>query len=145
MTDYDEPSEEERWCNDCRVAVSDYLRQARIDHGKVGEWPAWHVAPHVSMWAVESRETPGLVGWWVVAGDLPTDYVDAEGVHHPRQALKVLGARWLEAAQHMEEGRRHPSLQIGSPDDWPRLAPLLRSRAEVLLQWANDGSVWERA
>jgi hypothetical protein len=59
---YDDPAVEERWCESRRVEVVDYLRREGVGHRRVGEWPAWHVAPYVSVWAVESRTRPGWVG-----------------------------------------------------------------------------------
>jgi hypothetical protein len=66
--DWDDPAVEEDWCLSCRETVSDYLAQEGLQHGAVGEWPAWHVAPYVSIWAVESLLVKGQAGWLV--GDL---------------------------------------------------------------------------
>ena len=55
------------WCKDQRANVKRYLAQAGVLHGEIGEWPAWHVAPYASIWAVESKKAPGCVGWWVVS------------------------------------------------------------------------------
>ncbi len=60
--DYDDPDVEERWCSDQRRLVDDYLRSQGVEHGQIGEWPAWHIAPYVSIWAVESRVRPGSIG-----------------------------------------------------------------------------------
>ncbi|WP_353072428.1 DUF4826 family protein [Tunturiibacter gelidoferens] len=42
--------------------VTEYLAKEGLDHGKVGSWPAWHLVPYVSIWAVESLLAPGHVG-----------------------------------------------------------------------------------
>ena len=76
-TDYDNPEAEERWCEEQRALIADYLRSQGIQHGQIAEWPAWHVAPYVAIWAVESIARPEWIGWWVVTGDLPTDYISA--------------------------------------------------------------------
>src|SRR6266446_5228772 len=52
--DYDDPAVEERWCNEQRVNVTNYLSSQKVKHGRIGDWPAWHVAPYVSIWAIES-------------------------------------------------------------------------------------------
>lgn len=64
---------EEHWCKAQRLQVIEYLSSQSLLHGEVGEWPAWDVYPYVSIWAVESIKRPGFVGWWAIAGDLPTD------------------------------------------------------------------------
>ena len=144
MPDYDDPETEARWCAERRAEVEDYLNREGVERGEIGEWPAWHVAPYVSIWAIESRKQPGWVGWWVIAGDLPTDYISADTVErHPRAALRAIAERWLEHAELMARGEADPALRIGPPEEWPSLAPLLKSRATLLLEWANDDSVWQ--
>ena len=66
-------ADEETWCAERRNDAVQYLRNQRLDHGAVGEVPAWFAVPYISIWAIESRKVPGSVGWWVISGDLPTD------------------------------------------------------------------------
>jgi hypothetical protein len=138
-----DPEAEEAWCDSCREEVIQYLAQQHVSHRKVGEWPAWHIAPYASVWAIESKKKPGWVGWWAICGDLPTDYVTACEPVHPREALRAFSARWQDVAAYLERGATHPTITIGQPDEGPELAPLLASRAEVLLEWADDDDLWE--
>lgn len=140
--DYDNPVAEEQWCGERREEVQEYLRQQGVTHGRVGEWPAWHVAPHVSVWAIESKGNPGWVGWWAICGDLPTDYISAASVKHPRDVIAAIASRWREAAEHMTQGKSPPEFSIGSPADRKTLAPLLASRAQLLQSWAADPTLW---
>jgi len=36
---------DERWCDEQRARVADYLRSEGVKHRRIGDWPAWHVAP----------------------------------------------------------------------------------------------------
>lgn len=141
--DYDEPANEEQWCDARRQDVIDYLGRQAVRHGEVGEWPAWHIAPYVSIWAIESCTAPGWVGWWAICGDLPTDYVSAAEIKHPREAVRAIAQRWRDASQFMARGEAHPTITIGSPAEWPELAPMLRSRAGILHEWAEDDDLWD--
>jgi len=141
--DYDDPQIDEKWCNARRQEVIEYLKQQGVDHGEVGEWPAWHAAPYLSIWAIESIKKPGWVGWWVVCGDLPTDYISADIIKHPREALRAFGYRWQEVASYMARGESYPGITIGSSEDWQQLAPLLTARATIFLDFANDDDLWE--
>jgi len=143
--DWDDPTVVERWCNERREDVSAYLHQQRVAHGRVGEWPAWHLAPYASVWAIESKSDPGWVGWWVISGDLPTDYVSAQAIKHPREAIRAIAERWSSAAEYMARGQTSPGFSIGSPSDWPALAPQLSSRAKLLQEWAADPELWNDA
>lgn len=143
MTDYDDPKEEEKWCDECRGRVANYLKTEKVEHGEIGEWPAWHIAPYVSIWAIESKKSPGWVGWWVIAGDLPTDYISAQTIKHPRDAMKAIAERWIEAASLMASGKSPSGFSVGNAKNQAGLAPLLKSRAEILIEWVNDQDIWD--
>jgi hypothetical protein len=140
VTDVDE----ERWCAERRAQVADYLIGEGVKHGSIGEWPAWHVAPYVSVWAIESLKSPGWVGWWVVCGDLPTDYVSSKDIRHPREAVRAIAKRWRELVPYLERGEPHPSVRLGTHETSATLAPLLKARGELLSGWADDDSIWPK-
>jgi hypothetical protein len=144
--DYDDPAVEERWCNEQRAIVSGYLRSQKVKHGRVGEWPAWHVAPYASIWAIESLARPEWIGWWVSCGDLPTDYISSADVkppQYPRKAMRVFAKRWLEVVEAWNDGREIENTRIGDSSSHEQLAPLLEARARLLMEWADDDSLWE--
>jgi hypothetical protein len=134
---------EEKWCAERRAHVTEYLAGERVEHGRVGDWPAWHLAPYVSIWAIESKKNRNSVGWWVISGDLPTDYVSAKDAKDPREAMCAIAKRWLVQAASMKEGKTLPGMQLGRTEDRESLAPLLESKASTLLKWANDDAVWD--
>ncbi|MBF8161941.1 DUF4826 family protein [Ectopseudomonas hydrolytica] len=139
---YDSPEVEEKWCSERRNEVADYLQAHQVEHGRIGEWPAWHLMPYVSIWAIESKSSSGWVGWWVICGDLPTDYVSSEKIKHPRDALKAIATRWLSAAVSMARGESSPEFSIGPSADWKALSPQLESRAQLLQDWADEDELW---
>jgi hypothetical protein len=144
--DYDDPAVEERWCDEQRALVSSYLHSQRLKHGRVGEWPAWHVAPCASIWAIESLARPEWIGWWVICGDLPTDYIsssDVEPPQHPRKAMQVFAKNWLEMVAAWKDGRELENTRIAGSSSHEELAPLLESRARLLMEWAENDTLWE--
>lgn len=143
MLDYDDPKIEAQWFAVRRNEVAEYLEREGVAHGRVGQAPAWYLAPYVSIWAVESLKSPGSVGWWAISGDLPTDYVSAKDVRHPREAMRAIATLWQEASGFMLRGEEHPTFRIGAGDSNEELAPMLASRAETLLGWVDDPDVWK--
>lgn len=146
--DYDDLEVEARWCAEQREVVVRYLRSQKAEHGEIGSWPAWHIAPHVAVWVTESTRWPGRIGFWVITGDLPTDYIssdDIEPPQHPRKAVRAIAECWLRAAGAWGEGREVEGFRIAGCDSHAELAPLLRSRAELLIEWASDDSLWEES
>jgi len=101
------------------------------------------VAPFVSVWAIESKSSPGHVGWWVLAGDMPTDYVSAENVNHPREAVRIIAQRWLKFVEQVGKGVQRPDYRIGPPERGQEIAGLLLPRAKVLTEWVDDETLWE--
>lgn len=143
---YDDPEIERRWCAAQQKIVVDYLRSQELKHGRIGEWPAWHIAPYVSIWAIQSLERPEWIGWWTICGDLPTDFISAADVkppQHPRKALRVIGRNWLEVVKARKNGREIENTRFGDPSFRAELGPLLESRATQLMAWADDDSLWE--
>jgi hypothetical protein len=140
--DWDDPTIEKRSCAECRQLVTNYLAREGLTHGEIGSWPAWHVAPYVSLWAVESLRVPGTIGWWAICGDLPTDYLAAATAKHPRTAMLAFADIWKDKAQHMRKGIPHPDLTIGPPEQQSELASLLQRRSDTLRLFAEDDAVW---
>jgi hypothetical protein len=144
--DYDDPEVEELWCDHQRRQVAEYLRSQGVEHGRIGDWPAWHVASYVSIWAIESLLRPEWIGWWAISGDLPTDYIsaaDIEPPQHPRKALRAIAERWLNVVGAWDEGREYEGFLIAGGHRNRELAPLLESRAKMFIDWADDDSFWE--
>jgi hypothetical protein len=139
---YDDPKVEKRWVNSRRKDVELYLTSQRVKRGRIGSWPAWHVAPYVSVWAIESATRPEWVGWWVICGDLPTDYVSAKTIKHPREAVRAFAKRWLSFAADLKKGQITTNIHVEAPEEAKELAPLLNSRAKILAKWASDESLW---
>jgi hypothetical protein len=144
--DYDNPEVEDRWCEQQRNIVVTYLQSEGVKHGRIGDWPAWHVAPYVSIWAIESYKNPEWIGWWVISGDLPTDYISASDIEppqHPRKALKAIAERWRWYVDEIQKGKKPAHYRIGKPEMFEDLAPLLIKRADLFIEWAQDDSLWE--
>ena len=133
---------EEAWVAEQRNKVADYLQREGVQHGEIGEWPAWHLQPHLAVLAIESRVAPGRMGWWAISGDCPTDYVSFHDADHPREAMRHFARQWAEVSSYMLRGEPHPETTIGTPDQWPELGDLLRRRSQILQQWADDDSIW---
>ena len=136
--------DDETWCAASRQIVLEYLALQTQKFGALGAWPAWHIAPYVSVWAVESIVCPGDVGWWVICGDLPTDYASAKDVGTPREAVATFARRWQTLSGLMEKCESHPDMVVGTKRNAAELAPLLKSRAKILDDWAQDDSFWDQ-
>ena len=133
---------EERWCAERAADVSACLDRQALEHGRIGEWPAWHVMPYASLWAVESQSRPEWIGWWVISGDLPSDALAAHDLPTPRDALRAFGRRWLLHGAALDRGEV-PGAWAHQPDAaLPKLAATLKKRGAALQAWADDAASW---
>jgi hypothetical protein len=130
------------WLREQRAQVEAYLAVEGVAHGGIASEPDWYEPEILAIWPVESGAAPGELGWWVVSGDVPTDYLTAAPGMDARGALASVAARWQVAASRMAQGLAPEGLRIGPPEEWRALAPMLRSRAATLAEWAADDELW---
>ncbi|MEW6743974.1 MAG: DUF4826 family protein [Planctomycetota bacterium] len=120
--------DEDSWIEAEPKHAEDYLREQRVEHLGIGEDPAFHVHAYLALWVVQSKCSPGWIGWWVVTGDLPADYSSASEGRHPQEALRAFARHWQELSGFMLRGEEHPDLRVGTRDQWPELGELLPRR-----------------
>lgn len=131
------------WNRSMRERATYYLESQGIEGPQVGDWPAFEVAPSFGIWCVESKKERGKIGWWVVAGDCPTDYVTEDGQCHPRAALTNLVKRWADWIPDMKDGNQPPEVSLGDGSNIKELGDLLESRVGILRDWLADDEMWE--
>ena len=134
---------EEKWAAAERQKVLDYLAAEGCRHAGVADWPTFHAIPYLALWAVQSTNHAGRVGWWAISGEVPTDYMSSSDGEHPREALRHFAAEWSAVAGHMRRGEPHPEKELGDPQHWPELAEVLEQRAKVLEEYAAEDEIWE--
>ena len=143
MTHPTEPIDDEAaWCAARSAEVAACLDRQALEYGRIGEWPAWHVMPYASVWAVESAHRPEWIGWWVIAGDLPTDALPAHDLATPRDALRAFGKRWLLHAEGLDRGEVPAAWRHVADEALPKLTAELRRRGTALQAWADDAAAW---
>ena len=140
--DYDTPEMEARWLGEQHASVQRYLDSEEVRHRGVSSDPVWFVAPCISLWTVESHKKAGVIGWWVISGDLPTDYLSGRDARDARSALTAFARRWREVSGYMLRGRAHPTIRLGHTTNQKELGDLLRRRAEILQSFVDDDAMW---
>lgn len=135
-------SVDESWCDARAAEVAACIDRLAPEHGRIGERPARFAMPYASLWAVESAHRPEWIGWWVVAGDLPTDALAAHDLATPRDAMRAFGKRWVLQGEQLDRGDV-PLAWSHLPDDaLPKLAAQLKKRGAALQVWADDATAW---
>ncbi|MES2993330.1 MAG: DUF4826 family protein [Pseudomonadota bacterium] len=135
-------SPEEAWCGERAGEVEACIARLAPEHGRIGERPAWFAMPYAGLWAVESAHRPEWIGWWVIAGDLPTDALPAHDLATPRDAMRAFGKRWALHAEQLDRGDVPPAWAHLPDDALPKLAATLKRRGAALQTWADEAGSW---
>ena len=135
-------SPEEAWCAERAADVATCIARLAPEHGRIGERPAWFAMPYAGLWAVESAHRPEWIGWWVIAGDLPTDALPAHDLATPRDAMRAFAKRWVQNGEKLDRGDVPPAWAHLPDDALPKLAATLKRRGAALQTWADDASSW---
>ncbi len=142
MTTAGDPSAEESWCDERTAEVAACIARLAPEHGRIGERPAWFAMPYAGLWAVASAHRPEWIGWWVIAGDLPTDVLAAHDLATPRDAMRAFGKRWVLHGEQLDRGDVPPAWSHLADDGLPKLAATLKRRGAALQVWADDTAAW---
>ncbi|MFT4512400.1 MAG: hypothetical protein ACI89X_003388 [Planctomycetota bacterium] len=140
--DYDDDATFDAWCLALRSEIGVYLKSEGYEHGKILDWPAWNVAPHVAMWAIESPTQPGYVGAWVLCGNLPMDYIAGDDLKSPREAMTAIAARWQELIDNLRVGKPTDGVVIESDGAPEQTVAMMESRVSVLRELIDDEEAW---
>ncbi|MCT8986773.1 DUF4826 family protein [Shewanella phaeophyticola] len=94
-----------------------------------------YLAPYLAIWKMESKQ-PKKQTFWVMSGDLPSDYVDVKVAATARDAIRHFSLMWQLKAENLH--------QSGATRDETqrKFAQLLVSRAESLHRMHQDEKLW---
>jgi hypothetical protein len=141
-TDYTDPAEEQEWLDEQESRALDYLNSWSIEHD--GDLVIeWCVAPYVSVWTTSLGDRSPKT--WIICGDLPTDFIKDNRISDAQSAVRAFAKRWVDVSQHLLKGQQHPTIRIGGAEDSNQLrelGDLLRRRADLLLKWSADKTLW---
>jgi hypothetical protein len=69
--------------------------------------------------------------------------VTCSGGRHPRDGVRDIARKWQQVADDWTNGRESADITIGATEDRLTLAPMLSSRAQMLLDWTADDTLWD--
>ena len=125
----------QEWIREHFQKANKFLAEKGIIPSKVIADESRYLAPYVAVWKMESKQ-PKKQTFWVMSGDLPSDYVDVKVAATARDALRHFSMMWqLKAENLIKTGAVKEPIQA-------KFAQLLVSRAESLYQIHNDEKLW---
>ena len=122
------------WFNSQVQRAGQYLANQGIAIDKVDQEKSTYVAPLFSILKVRSKDRKRF---WVIVGDLPTDFAPDSTAKTAREALRHFSLHWqLKAEQMIQAGFRDKIQQ-----DY---AQLLVTKSEAIYPFIDNPSIWEK-
>lgn len=91
-----------------------------------------YLAPYVAVWKINTLDRKS---YWVISGDLPTDYIEIAGAANARDALRAFSFRWQMKAQQLLDA----GVQDQTAADYVKL---LVGRAHSLYDLFESEQLW---
>ncbi|WP_445946194.1 DUF4826 family protein [Shewanella sp.] len=112
-----------------------FLGEKGVIPSKVITDESRYLAPYFAIWKMESKQ-PTKQTFWVMSGDLPSDYVDVNVASTAREAVRHFSMMWQVKAENLHRaGATKDATQA-------KFADLLVSRAESLYKMQADDKLW---
>ncbi|AQS35739.1 hypothetical protein Sps_00541 [Shewanella psychrophila] len=125
----------QEWIREHFQKANHFLAEKGVIPSKVIADESRYLAPYVAVWKMESKQ-PKKQTFWVMSGDLPSDYVDVKVAATARDALRHFSMMWQLKAENLQKsGATNEPTQA-------KFAQLLVSRAESLYHIHNDEKLW---
>jgi len=94
-----------------------------------------YLAPLVAVWKIKATDNKFF---WVISGDLPTDFVAASAATSAREAIKHFSLTWQLKAANLVSAE-------GADNTAHEYASMLVSRAEGLFAIQEQEGLWQEA
>jgi len=132
------------WATDrLEKAVHEMMKSDIFDGAVVETRPAWTLPNKIVIGRVRDSGS-GSREFWVIAGDLPTDCINADTCRTPRDAARHFALKWQLGAEQLRdpEARKSQGINQDRDRDWEAASNELASVAEGLYQVVQADKVW---
>jgi hypothetical protein len=127
------PEQRSEWVREQFRKANKHLAENGVLFESVVTEESRYLAPYVAIWKIKSRDNKFF---WVIAGDLPSDFVLYENAGTAREVIKHFSMSWQMKAQTI----------LNMPDaDQTQLdfANLLIERADGLYDIQKEDGLWQ--
>jgi hypothetical protein len=122
--------EQQTWVREQYQIATKYLAEKGIVTDSVQVEDSRYLVPLLALWKITAI---GGQKYWVLCGDLPSDYSSINSANNAREALKYFSLKWQVQAENL--------LKVDDPEQ-KEYAQLLIGRADGLYKLQSDESMW---
>ena len=127
-------SDEERaqWVKNQFQHANKYLAENGVLFDSVITDESRYLMPYLAVWKIRAMDGKS---YWVISGDLPTDFTSTENAKDAKEVLRYFGMQWQLKAENLKTAQ-------GASDEQKAFAALLENRAENLFVMQNAPQLW---
>jgi len=130
------------WAKDrLAKAINEIMKSGVFDGVTVEARPAWTLPNKIVIGHVRDSG-PGNREFWVIAGELPTDCINAETCATPRDAARHFALKWQLGAEQIRNPESRKAQGLNQDRNWEAASDELASVAEDLYQVVEADKVW---
>lgn len=122
-------------------AVHEVMTGGVFDGATVEARLAWALPKQIIIGQIRDSG-PGHREFWIIAGDLPTDCIDANTCATPRDAARHFVLKWQLGAEQVRDPKAWEKRGLIRDVDWESASNELASVAEDLYQVVQEDRVW---
>lgn len=120
------------WVKDQYQKANKYLAEKGVLFEAVVPEESRYIAPLVAIWKIKCT---GGKGYWVIVGDLPSDYAPLSVAKTARESLRHFSLQWQLKAENILKTSSHDEFQV-------KFANLLVTRAEDIYNACENDELW---
>ncbi|MBT3135262.1 DUF4826 family protein [Alteromonas sp. ALT199] len=127
-------SEEERasWVKEQFQKANKFLAENGVLFDTVITEESRYLMPYLAVWKIRAMD--GKL-YWVISGDLPTDYTSVDNAKDAKEVLRHFSMHWQLKAENLINAE-------GADDSQKAFGALLVNRAESLFAMQNTPDLW---
>jgi len=124
------PEEQKQWVREQYQVATKYLAEQGLVTDSVLVEESRYIVPIVAVWKLKAINGQYF---WVICGDLPTDFSKVDVAKNPRDAIRHFSFKWQMQAENLFKAAKQEQTDF---------AELLVSRAEGLYSLYEDDKFW---
>ena len=130
----DKEQQIQEWTRAQFQKANKFLAEKGIMPNKAYPEESRYLAPFVAIWKIDTKK-PTKQTYWVMSGDLPSDYVEISVAETARDAVRHFSMMWQMKAENIQRSG------LTKDPAQAKFAELLVSRAESLYKMQADDSI----
>lgn len=123
-------------------AVEEMMRLGVVTDTLVEARPVWRLPYKIMIAQVRDANEQTRFNW-IIAGEVPIDYLDSTVASTPREAARHFALKWQLDAARYQDPSVQKTLSLDPGQSWDRLGGRLADKAEELFDLVSDESVWQ--